>query len=776
MPDVITAVTTPLDAIEQAFDRAAIYNERSRVAPTAILWPDDKEEWTRLLPRLRERFPQLLTLGGYDPEKKRGPAIWLKCMIARTLESADWPEEETPILYLPGVSRQDLRAIEQCPDDIKPLAELQYRGVMWNQTNGRDWTVRAFLMSEHGGLGLDVAGDEETLTLLQRTLPELAETPLDRLRGQRLDADRLRSLVADDPVRDLLTWLSRPEEVEGSWPEERWATFQEICRDTYDFHPEKDGPVRAAKLLGFKEGSWATVWQRFMEAPDRYSGVPKKLRKARPSQTGDLFAREPTWPQDNEALEDELRESFVNLGEMRPDEAAERTRELEKKHSERRQWVWSKLEQAPLAGALKHLRALADAVQSPVGGTTPEAVAESYRDGGWKADKAVLNALKGVREPKDFKAVHAAVNTLYRPWLEDGTEALQAAVASDGMPPPPEPPEPESGEVLLFADALRYDVGKKLGERLQFADLEVEMDTHWSALPSLTPTAKLAVSPIAEDISRESTPDEFQPEIDGKTLTIRRFRNRMEEAGHQIIDSDETGDPTGTAWTEIGTLDKYGHNEEWKLARRIDELLTEIVARVRQLLSAGWSKVRVVTDHGWLLVPGELPKEELLHYLAETRWGRCATLKETSETTHLTVGWHWNPNVQIAMAPDMRVHRKGLGYAHGGISVQECLVPRITVGKTGAEQPDAQISSVEWVRLRCRIQVDNPTEGLQADLRTRPNDSGTSVATRPKAVKEDGTVSIPVPSPEHEGTEVTAVLIDEDEVIHTHPTTVGGNE
>ena len=86
MPDVITAMT-PLDALERAFDRAATYNERSRVAPAAILWPDEKEEWTRLLPRLRERFPQLLTFGDYDPETKTGPAIWMKCMVARTLEA-----------------------------------------------------------------------------------------------------------------------------------------------------------------------------------------------------------------------------------------------------------------------------------------------------------------------------------------------------------------------------------------------------------------------------------------------------------------------------------------------------------------------------------------------------------------------------------------------------------------------------------------------------------------------------------------------------------------
>ncbi len=776
MSDVITAATTPLDALERAFDRAATYNERSRVAPAAILWPDEKEEWTRLLPRLRERFPQLLTLGEYDPETKTGPAIWLKCMIARTLEAADGPEEEIPIVYLPGVSRRDIRAVERCPEEIKPLAELQYRGVLWNQTNGRDWTVRAFLMSENGGLGLDVAGDEETLAAMQRALPELADTPIDRLRGQRLDASRFRTLITDDPVRDLLTWLSRPEETQGDWSPERWTTFCEICEDEYGFDPEKDGPLHAAKLLGFKEGAWAPVWQRFIEAPDRYPGIPDKLRQARPPQSGDLFAKEPMWPQDNEVMEEELREELLKIGDLRPPEAAEKIDELEAAHSERRSWVWSELGEAPLANALRPLRTLAEAVQSPLGGATPEAVAEHYRDGGWKADRAMLDAMQGVREPKDVKAVHSAIGALYQGWLENGTEALQTAFANKGVPRPPEPPDPAAGEVLLFVDALRYDVGQTLAEVLRFVDLEVEMDSHWAALPSVTPTSKPAVSPIAEEISQESDPDEFQPELDGDRLTIRRFRNRMEERGHQILDTEETGDPAGTAWSEIGTIDTYGHNEEWKLARRVDELMTEITARVRQLLGAGWDTVRIVTDHGWLLVPGELPKEDLPHYLAQTRWGRCATLNEGAETSHMTVGWHWNPDVRIAMAPDMRVHKRGIGYAHGGISVQECLVPRLRVQSSGEEGPSAHISSLKWLRLRCRIQVENPTSGLEVDLRTRANDPETSVASRPKQVKEDGTASILVPSPEKEGSEITAVLLEDGDVIHTHSTTVGGHE
>jgi hypothetical protein len=128
------------------------------------------------------------------------------------------------------------------------------------------------------------------------------------------------------------------------------------------------------------------------------------------------------------------------------------------------------------------------------------------------------------------------------------------------------------------------------------------------------------------------------------------------------------------------------------------------------------------------------------------------------------------------MAPDVQVHRRGLGYAHGGISVQECLVPRLTVQPSDDASPSAQIDDLEWVRLRCRITVSHPTADLQVDLRTRPNDPSTSIATRPKQVKEDGTASLPVPAPEEEGTAVTAVLLEGDEVIHTYPTTVGGHE
>jgi hypothetical protein len=79
----------------------------------------------------------------------------------------------TPIFYLPGISREKLRAAEDCPKELTALVELQYRGVMWLHVNGKEWTPYAFLVSKYGDLGLDVAKDQATLDALAGALPLL---------------------------------------------------------------------------------------------------------------------------------------------------------------------------------------------------------------------------------------------------------------------------------------------------------------------------------------------------------------------------------------------------------------------------------------------------------------------------------------------------------------------------------------------------------------------------------------------------------------------------
>src|SRR4030042_4982929 len=211
---------TILDALIESLTNAADFNPNDQSAPSVILWTDKEHQWEPLIPVLRERLPFLLTSGSYDAITKTGPAIWSKCMIARTLPEADWPQETVPILYLPGVSRQELRAVKECPKDLQPLAELQYRGVYWTQINSRDWTLLAFLQSKDGGLGLDVARDSETLEAMKRALLKLAETSVEEIQGKRLEAADFDALVVDDPARDLLMWLNDPASTRKRWDAE----------------------------------------------------------------------------------------------------------------------------------------------------------------------------------------------------------------------------------------------------------------------------------------------------------------------------------------------------------------------------------------------------------------------------------------------------------------------------------------------------------------------------------------------------------------------------
>jgi hypothetical protein len=149
---------TVLDTLLASIPKAADYNRDDVVPPAVILWPDEKREWERLLPRLRVTLPHLLTFGSYDPTIRTGPAIWLRCVLAGKFPDLPQPADAIPILYLPGVSRPTLRATDECPPELRPLAELQYRGVFWSQHNGKDWTVSAFLQAEKGGLNLRGSG------------------------------------------------------------------------------------------------------------------------------------------------------------------------------------------------------------------------------------------------------------------------------------------------------------------------------------------------------------------------------------------------------------------------------------------------------------------------------------------------------------------------------------------------------------------------------------------------------------------------------------------
>ena len=163
-----------IDVLIENIRKASRYNRDIQGPYACILWPDKDRQWESAIPRLIKEISEMLILGEYRPENKMGPAIWLRCVIANQVQEIKLDKKNLPIIYLPGVSRQDLRPVENCPDNLKPIAELQYRSVFWSQKNTKDWTILAFLKSDQGGLGLDVAQDNDTKESIRLALRKIS--------------------------------------------------------------------------------------------------------------------------------------------------------------------------------------------------------------------------------------------------------------------------------------------------------------------------------------------------------------------------------------------------------------------------------------------------------------------------------------------------------------------------------------------------------------------------------------------------------------------------
>jgi len=768
---------TFLDALVEAIKRAGRYNKNDQVPPSVVLWTDKDRQWEPLLPLLRERLP-LLTLGQYKPAELTGPAYWLRCVIARTLPEPLLPADITPIIYLPGISKQELRAVEDTPKSLQPLAELQYRGVLWTHKNGRDWTVVAFIQSTDG-LGIEVGTDSGTKEALQRALLKLADEPIARLKKEApLRATFFDALLNPDEVRSLLLWLNDSEGYPKRCSAAEWASFCDLCKRKYGFHPEKDGVMTAMVLFGQHQGVWSNVWNRFKEAPHAYPHLPELLRRARPQQLS-LFALSESWPQDNEAAEQTLRESLTRLRDLPPHEVRAVINDLEHEYAPRRTWVWAMLGRSPLAMALRYLTALAKETERPLVGATLAEINKAYTDWGWKADAAVIDALRAAEQAEDVAAVKAVITALYRPWLEHAATTMQKVVYADhpSQTYHVEPlPEPAIGTCILFCDGLRYDTGQRLTEALEAYKLTGKVESHLVPLPSVTPTAKPAMSPVARMLTGKGSQG-LEPVVSasGSKVTADVLRKLLAQAGYQVLIAEDLGDPSGKAWTEMGAIDSYGHQYGWKLAQHLTGEIRDLVSRIEALINWGWKQVLVLTDHGWLLLPGNLPKADLPEHLTLLRKGRCARLKEGSNTDQQIMPWYWDNEAFIALAPNISCYEAGKEYEHGGLSPQECIVPVITVSQQhGVRSQPISFENVAWRGLRCTITVTGTTSGMKVDIRTKAGDPNTSL-TKPKPPNPDGTVSLLVEDDDRMGEAALIVILDSDGTpMKQVPTTIGG--
>lgn len=764
-----------LEALELSFLESLRTPDGSEV-PAALLWADPDQQWVDVVSRLQIALPYLLVLGPYAPDKRTGPAIWLRCVADRVpLPEVDVRPDVVPILYLPGVARQSLREGDDCPRELQPLVELQYRGRVWHQRNGRDWTIEAFFVSEDG-LGLDIAQDARTLEAVHRSLPLLAETPLEGLYGRRLDADDFDRLAVSDPIRDLLRWMGVGDAFRTSEGDARWKSFCSVCITEFKFDPDKKAPSDAAAAMVEGTGKWDAVWQRFKEAPKLYPDVAKLLRE---NPTPLLHRGSERDASGNSEAEQQLRTDLAAVVDAPHATAVSKITALEAEHGKRREWVWAQLGESPLATVLAPLARLASAAATVLGGATIEGVVSAYTKEGWRCDRAALEALGAVKAPADVALVQSVVRAVYLPWLDASARHFQGLVhdAEAAARAMVSGSEHEKDSCLVFADGLRYDVAQMLSDRLEASGFRARISHRLAPLPTVTATAKPFASLSYDRIEGGEDIVDFRPRIRNSVQAAEpvRLREEMAKRGIDLLGDEIRPAKQGTTggWLETGHLDELGHKLGIRLASQIDSELDTLVEQITGLIEAGWTRIRVVTDHGWLLMPGGLPYVAVPGHLTATKWSRCATVKGDAKPPVAVYAWHWNPHVRIASPPGVASFAPHAEYSHGGISPQECIVPELVIER-GVEGTSASITTVSWRGMRCRVTVATNAPSVRIDLRLNWKQANTSIVASTKEVGPAGEASLTVADDAHEGAAATLVVVDSAGSVLDRRTTMVG--
>jgi hypothetical protein len=371
------------------------------------------------------------------------------------------------------------------------------------------------------------------------------------------------------------------------------------------------------------------------------------------------------------------------------------------------------------------------------------------------------------------------VRALYLPWLDAsarhfqsliyGAEAAARALVSGS--------EHEKDSCLMFADGLRYDVARMLVDRLEASGFRVRLRHRLAPLPTVTATAKPFASLSYDHIEGGEDSVDFRPRVRNSEQAADASRLREEMAARGI---DLLGDEIRPAkqaatggWLETGHLDELGHKLGIRLASQIDTELDTLLEQIGGLLEVGWTRIRVVTDHGWLLVPGGLPYVAVPAHLTATKWSRCATVKGDAKPSVPVYAWHWNPHVRIASPPGVGSFAPHAEYSHGGISPQECIVPELVVER-GVEGTSASITAVSWRGMRCRVTVATNAPSVRVDLRLNWKQANTSIVASTKEVGPAGEASLTVADDAHEGAAATLVVVDSvGSVLDRRTTTVG---
>ena len=297
---------------------------------------------------------------------------------------------------------------------------------------------------------------------------------------------------------------------------------------------------------------------------------------------------------------------------------------------------------------------------------------------------------------------------------------------------------------FFLVDSLRYEMGKDLGDVLTgIGDVEVRHAA--GVVPTVTGCGMAALMPGADGMLRlvdkdgglvpaigprllKTSSDRmkmladtygdrfFETTMDDLLSSFKKFFKKLQDKDLLVV---RTQDP-----------DAIGENlGQWRARRYLSDVIGDIAAVVKSLVSAGFNRVLISADHGHMMFPeipaGDVVKSPPGGWPASKR--RCllgsgfssgpGTI--TMKASHVGI----QGDVQEVCLPiGFCVFSDGEGYFHGGLSLQEAVVPVVAFRAVSKNQ---SVSGKPKVNILYRSErftsrVIGLKFHLQSDLMTTP--------------------------------------------------------
>lgn len=276
------------------------------------------------------------------------------------------------------------------------------------------------------------------------------------------------------------------------------------------------------------------------------------------------------------------------------------------------------------------------------------------------------------------------------------------------------PPLKQNGYRVAYfmVDALRYELGVALEKQLA-DDGSIELQPALAQLPSVTPVGMASLLPGADDLlALEAGEDGLAPNLDGKpvatvTQRMEAFRRRYGQRFAEMRLEDfvrnkgsEIDPETDLLVLRSVEIDSHFENHPETAPAEISRALKRIRIAVNRLVEQGFHEVVIVTDHGFYMNThagaGDVATKPQGDWLIVH--DRCALGKGSADDHHLVMETErlgLRSNAMSLAAPlTMAPYRNGLQYFHGGLSLQECVVPVIRMQLRSHEQPSIKRASI----------------------------------------------------------------------------------